>query len=72
MAEPAVLPQAPASVATAEPPVADGTQAPMPEQGDLLGQASAHPAATPGEEVAGASEPAPVEDEHPPKDAAQG
>jgi ribonuclease E len=69
--EPTAEAQAPVS-AEPELPAAAGTPVPMPKQGDLLTQATPGAAALPSDEAAEEPEPAPSDDEHPPKDAAQG
>ncbi|WP_424684177.1 Rne/Rng family ribonuclease [Frateuria sp. YIM B11624] len=68
--EPTAEAQAPVN-AEPELPAADAS-VPMPKQGDLLTQATPDTTVLPSDETAEEPKPAPPDDEHPPKDAAQG
>lgn len=69
-AEPTAEAETPARVEARQQPASPEAPAPLPKQGDLLGQATPRPGVVPPAETS--REPAPSNDQHPPRDAAQG
>ncbi|MBP1473166.1 Rne/Rng family ribonuclease [Frateuria sp. MAH-13] len=70
--EPAAEPQTPVSEETGQAPAASESPVPLPKQGDLLAHSPSHPVTAASSSTEATQEPAPSDDERPPRDTAQG